>query len=62
MPKLQRIKILQSSIQSGMKSIEKNCRCTMITEFDGFEKSKEELNLDKELKEMEFEAWIKNHK
>lgn len=38
-----------------------NCRCTMITEFDGFEKSKEELKLEEVLKNKEFEVWVKEH-
>lgn len=39
-----------------------NCRCTMTTEFDGLEKSVEELKLDKELKEISFDSWINKHK
>lgn len=34
-----------------------NCRCTMVTEFVGLQKSAAELKLDEELKRMSFEQW-----
>lgn len=39
-----------------------NCRCTMTTEFNGFEKTKEELKLDEDLKKMSFEEWQERKK
>lgn len=35
-----------------------NCRCTMISEFEGLEKSAKELELDNKLKEMSYNNWI----
>lgn len=35
-----------------------NCRCTMITEFEGIEKGANELKLEEELKEMTYKEWL----
>ena len=35
-----------------------NCRCTHVVEFDGIEKSEEELELEEELKEMAYKEWL----
>ncbi|MGL5646717.1 MAG: phage minor head protein [Clostridium sp.] len=37
-----------------------NCRCTVIVEFKGIEKTSKELELDAELKRMSYKEWAKN--